>query len=378
MNSLDVWKEFCIEYDVNVLNNLSIEIKEYIKKLILQSEDNKFKGLESILLNYFFPIPIRYDIVTGHKSFHYFVGHGKKIYLFGERHGQGLKCKQPGTRVSRFIVENIKNNPRFIDLFIELPLLHREYKKIEYGRREEYELDYIEFYFKECLKVKKKCNFPNVRAHYSDVRKYKSPISTFISELFDIITNQSYVGGMGKVINKQKFIKLKNKFPNEVEEYKKLSTFRDFRNYFDSIFFPIKIQKQLDNIKDNDIKQQINEWFIGLFKDKLESFINWTIIELSITTDYALSTFSINSFIGMVTPYMDLYIVTRMFRSFNKIKYFNSNEAKNIIVYAGDAHISNYANLLTNYLKFTHVFSRSSDENFCMDLSDMNNKLLFE
>ena len=382
---LVIWNKFCTNYDIDELLGLSKEIKEYIFNLILKQKST-FRGLVIVLLNYLNPVSIQYKIVSGFMSLHYLTGYGKKIYLFGEFHFSGLKCKQQGIKVSDFIVKNIELNPRFIDLFLEIPLIHKTSKDIKvYTSSVEDELNNITYLLQKCLRLDKKiCNYPNLRVHYTDVRNiihYESELP-FINKLNIAMLKYFYAlvnkNEDDKLSSQHIFYSLKKFQPKEVKEYKKLKTPDDFKDYFYKNLFTTKLKKQLDNIEDTAIRTTIKTWFLEAINRNKTNLISWDKLVRNFSeTDSEKMAKILVPFIHMLVPYMDLYLSARMFRKFSEIKYYNSKEAINIIVYAGNDHINNYVDLLTNYLNFKHEYNYKSDENFCMDLSPLKDKLLF-
>jgi len=326
---LVIWNKFCTDYDIDELKYLSQEVKNYIFNLLKQK--STFRGLSTVLFNYFNPVPIQYKIVSGIMSLHYLTGYGKKIYLFGEFHYSGLKCKQQRARVSDFIVRNIELNPRFIDLFLEMPLIHKTLKDIKvYTTSPEAELDNIPYLLQKCLRLDKKiCNYPNLRVHYADSRNIISyEIPLFINRLNVAVVNYFYSLVNKKEANKlssqQAFYNLEKNYPGEVKEYKNLKTPDDFKDYFYKSFFTTKIEKQLNNIEDSALRTTIKTWFLDAINKNKTNLIIWdNLVKNFSETDAEIAANILVPFNNMLIPYMDLYLSARMFRKFSEIKYYS-------------------------------------------------------
>src|SRR5579875_1463537 len=116
----DNWNKFCNTYDINYLNNLSVKSKAIVKRYIKYNV--KYKGLQRILELYFKNSlnNIKYcNLITPIKSLSYHTSskYNKQIYIFGETHSSVETCFTNKCNVFEFIVNNILNIPKFIDLF---------------------------------------------------------------------------------------------------------------------------------------------------------------------------------------------------------------------------------------------------------------------
>jgi hypothetical protein len=92
-NDLEIWNDFCRYYNTKILNNLSDDARNLLKRLI--SNDVKFVGLKAIITNYFKPIVwYKYKYLNNIYSLseHYSKKYDKHIYIFGERHGAIQFC----------------------------------------------------------------------------------------------------------------------------------------------------------------------------------------------------------------------------------------------------------------------------------------------
>ena len=66
-----------------------------------------------------------------------------------------------------------------------------------------------------------------------------------------------------------------------------------------------------------------------------------------------------------------------MFRRFKQVKYQNSKEPENIIIYVGDKHAKTYRKMLKQ-LSFKEEFkSKSKSGEFCIDITDLDLPLFY-
>ena len=66
---------------------------------------------------------------------------------------------------------------------------------------------------------------------------------------------------------------------------------------------------------------------------------------------------------------MDLYLISRMFRSYSNEKLTNTKDAENIIIYAGAYHTLNYMTLLLD-LGFDITYDIHEDFDKCIRSSE--------
>jgi hypothetical protein len=75
---------------------------------------------------------------------------------------------------------------------------------------------------------------------------------------------------------------------------------------------------------------------------------------------------------------MDTYLILRLFRSYKYKKYKYSGRAKNVIIYAGSAHIERYINILNYIGSFEikyHKKHMNTKNYYCIDIKDLKQPL---
>jgi hypothetical protein len=65
----------------------------------------------------------------------------------------------------------------------------------------------------------------------------------------------------------------------------------------------------------------------------------------------------------ILVRFMDIYTISRLFRTYKQIKYFNSNSAKYSIIITGQAHSVNNLNILLDLfeLKYRKIINEPND-----------------
>jgi len=271
----------------------------------------------------------------------------KHIYLFGESHRLVRRCELVGhTDIARFLEDVVMNTKDTVDIFVELPFIQKD----QITKRHSPGFTVIYEKFQDCLKVdKKSCPYKNLRIHYADVRKIQdSRIQGFrvINHTLKHIVHKLRVKekfGVDKALEKLRHIKfLFVAFPVDVERIMEVT----------------KINKQLQNIKDREIRDSLKRY--GM--DRLAG-INEVVEEIRELITHDASEFSRKDFkklikhiladaIDAYASIMDIYLLGRMFRS-----YQNAPDCKNIIVYAGDFHTRVYEDFLDTLKTFKQVRS---------------------
>ena len=94
----------------------------------------------------------------------------KRVYLLGENHTIRGDCGRQKHRFSAvdFIYDLITSTDKFVDVFIEAQFI----SKAKPIRRITQLTTMVEvlIMLKDCLSLQKKCEYKNLRAHYSDIR----------------------------------------------------------------------------------------------------------------------------------------------------------------------------------------------------------------
>lgn len=336
------------------------------------------------------------------------------IYLFGDYHNiTGNKCKGKENKlnVDQFIINQIEhpnNQNKIIDIFIEIDPQTKDtsidkYNKITYMTKLAQKLG-------KCIEYnKKECKYKNIRAHYTDIRT-PFTIYSMIQDIYyflkwiNINNNEQLNMCKQKIFNFFNFLKNKN---NIIFLY-------DINSNIDSniklwkLLKYTKIQKQLDNIQDENIKENIINFFNNKYVnnknfEKYYNFSNYKNMLNSIEEFYKLleekNTLDNNyfntkyetyrkifnsiyaSFIVLFSFYIDIYLISRLFRYYNvketqtsNIKYQKRSE--NIIIYTGDAHIETYVNFFEQLGTFTKTIEKVKNTNdLCLDIRNIEQPL---
>lgn len=440
----ELLNKFLDTYDTKYIDNMSIEFKNFIKDFLIQYENKnnkgfpndeiQFPGLYIILFNHFnYPqelfkhVNILSDIrsITYMESKHY----DKKIYIFGEIHKEFKLCDKNKIieKCGDFIIRNLKTTDKFIDLFIELPYIRPKELSDKYdiykSKFQSYNIQSIIDAFPNCFDPhrQKYCEYENIRFHMSDIRirwpkyNYKNP--PFLRRLTALLTYPSktrYLYDNYKVLIEFKNLindEFDKEYPEEMKEYKSITTINQFITFLLKQYNFAKIYKQQEKIiypevKDILIKtlfENINKLNIDYnytFNYKhvrkiLNMLPSETVVNEWINTkgdtphskrlNYIYSGKSemlkfideykklSDNFLYIDAYFMDLYLISRIFRTFEQIPYKNSKESKNIIIMVGNTHAENYKHILEQ-LKFETLFHKRS-EKLCINIDKLKQPL---
>ena len=305
---------------------------------------------------------------------------GIHIYSFGDRHVAGksfcpgkIRTKMP---IDQLIEETIKAHPgRTIDIFVEkdYSFLDKTTPKIEpcYLRD-------VQTRFRDCLKFdKSKSKYRNARFHYVDIR------------LKDVFATYKTMWKLGWF--PYKYAEIQNDpDPRALEKYFSraqvlvaefqiwVPDVRDGRSYVikPKILQKSKIQKQLDNIKDGQLRSTIAIYFAR----KIGTLVNLVIgpdlnrlVANTKKTDFDVDREKIFDALDVIYRYcaqvmasfQDFYTLARMFRSYEKSKGgYSSEPARLIILYLGGMHSRDIAKFLHEEIEVSLVQSVVSNKEF--------------
>ena len=267
--------------------------------------------------------------ILGPCSFHQFIINGRNFYLFGEEHGNINRTK-PVAGMTKdnsimfgdFVHSLVTENPeKTYDLMFEnkrILTFDSEYSKNlrtiaasnllqDEGKRNEGKsamLDYLEGIFVNCFteSLRDRCEYENLRVHNVDFRELDSNIL--------------------------------------INTYLETNSVKKVQELLNEFFKHPLIQKQINQIKDQQIKSSLIEFF----EDRIRSLPH-------------LDPFLFNEAIDKSGIVMDMYAMPRLLRDFNPIKKNSafSGTAENIIYYAGDFHVSQMVVFLTLYLNLQPI-----------------------
>jgi len=289
----------------------------------------------------------------------------KRIYLFGEQHVRNAPCPPDmwSEEIPEFIESVIKNTPRTIDVFLELPFISQRFGTKEQPLLDPKQAETIHKFltkFEPCLQVDKSlCKYPNARIHYTDVRKLPD-VAAFNDMFFDmanirvqvtdgVLTPQQGLNGL-----KRATIWYKSYFPPNVKE----------------LMEKTKVYKQLDNIADHTTRAAIIKYVEDTIKTGTTKYVidlaKLSALPQNPTKDEFLKATELLA-VDYYQPYvalMDAYILGRIFRTFK-----NASGPDSIITYTGAAHTKNLVTCLQNYLDFKMVRSiGSKNREYCINV----------
>ena len=376
-------ENFCLTYDIKDFKKLKKFIREFFIKVaifILDNEHlvrnnsvspNKYLALAQIIYNY--STKIRYtkvkylyslrnmDIYTSSK-------YGKKIVLFGDIHTKGYGCDKKSQPTSDFIINQIETSTCFLDIFLEIPYL--------FGRCDtklELEGTYMADLHRDlskCFEYTKDCQYNNIRAHYIDLRSPKLSQDFFL--LQRAIINSFNNMPCPKYITDKL---LKNENLQNI-----FSSKDNIINFMYKLVKTNKIQKQIDNIKDEKVRKLL----LRMEKERIENpdidfnEISWDKIKEWLEESFFPFTLY-HTLIRYVSVIVDVYTLARVFREFREVQGLYSKPCDNVMIYAGAYHTGTYQKFL-ELLEFSHVFSVKAKTNpaYCVDITELKQPIFRE
>ena len=147
---------------------------------------------------------------------------------------------------------------------------------------------------------------------------------------------------------------------------------------FETILKFQKITKQINMIPNKEIRDRLLQWSNIKFKEYTPDFLGlaYYLRLLEVNPNFSVSDFLRNlkgKLLDAEVLVMDIYLLTRMFKKFKQRDQEYAEEAKYIVIYAGDFHSNNYREFL-NILGFKVIQETKSEDktnnNFqCLDIS---------
>lgn len=259
--------------------------------------------------------------------------HNKTFYLFGECHNDECTCKPrvPQIQYADLMEAYIIGTVKPIDFFFEAP--YQNENGLNRGRTNLYRWNQIYKKYGECLKRDKtEClpERPNIRMHYADFRDSNEPIIRLLEEADNKSGNVVYKGADPKALwdylrpKRGEFVNLKNKI----------------------LSIP-RLQKQFDAIKDVKISRSIRSYLqLDRYDKAWAKFFR--VLEKYAETGKKPHNFKevYEETSDIFTYVMDIYLLARVFRSYQKIPGRYSEDPSTIFVYAGAQHIKTYGGFL--------------------------------
>jgi hemerythrin superfamily protein len=285
----------------------------------------------------------------------------KMIYMFGDIHTHLPECKYPPGSVVQSIAEYLKSvlleNPdKMIDVYVEdtfISDLKSDRSDIA-PTEEKFGTGYMTELFKtwdQCVQVdKSQCPFKNLRMHYVDVRSAAANIpfskaSIELEEAIEGIYNTwqfrlEHYSGVAMDMDDQ------DSFKAAIDQLEQqITTYSKDLNMLKAQITALKIDKQINNIKDLALRQAVTDYFLtnGYFRAQVtKSDIAQVVTQLrSINLNKPLQLVDrepiANLFRKAVSAeawLVDAYSMARLFRT-----YEDGEESRFAIFYLGDNHI---------------------------------------
>jgi hypothetical protein len=241
--------------------------------------------------------------------------------------------------IQDYLVELLKTTPVFIDLFIET---QKGYDFL--GERGKDFLSILRGMMRKCIlrdKYKDIAFCKNARVHFVDVRwKYDNLIhkaeNIFESSVIELETVKNKISEM--YVNNRPGISSTRKILDKLREYRQTSDYDKFYNWvWDIIINTAYVKKELS-------RTYLRDKLIPAFKEELHQIVfdsmsfvkKFNNVEKFVQENDYVKGFmiSINAIV------LDIYLLCRVFKKYihPNIDVNQPDEARNIIIYAGEAH----------------------------------------
>ncbi len=282
--------------------------------------------------------------LTEHRSAKY----NKHIYLFGEKHYSKEGCKpRKGKKVAQFFKELVQSNPDDqIDLFLESPYLSED---IPLPKMATDDIDQILVTFNNCFSYNKsQCEYPNLRAHYTDMRTATS--KTELSILIDRLNKNS-----DDIRSWEEIVRI---FKATDDLLNLIMVESDIRG---------KLAKQLREA-DPEVVQKMLAYYrkrildINKFIREIEEYLGILrrgYVRMGTSNELGMKLIKLQSVV------LDLYLLGRVFRSFR-----GAAPPQNILIYVGDGH----AEAMRGFLKELgfDLIQETHSKTTCIDISEFS------
>jgi hypothetical protein len=388
----ELCKELKNTYDSNVLKKYPISLQ----KLFIDTSKKK-QTILSTLVNNLSKTKPNIKFITGPGECKKYIKDNKTIYIFGENdHSSKDGCfkyfnTRPNMTIEKYLEKLFETTSVFIDFYIELPVITEDLFTTEKYKDVTLMNMYDNLLYKCLGKNKKKCKWP-VRIHTIDNRilvnhnKYEHLL---LGDMYTQLAQEYYYR---KKYN-QKVIHLKLfsvKFHKEINELSKIKNQKQVTKYFwKKIINNELIQKEIK--KSYLTTNQIKKIYLSHIKMDLkldvdipdnfdfENVGKWFSL-LSTSNDF--EHFKIMNIIANIikvflSPLIDIYTLTRIFRTF-KVKNDEQypTEVNNIIIYAGDGHTGPIGEtLLSLGFKMTESSTKVRTVKSCTNMSGIKQPL---
>lgn len=354
--------------------------------------------------------------------------YGKHVLFLDDSHTGHHTCRDKTLSVDavKFLDEQIRTATGTVDLFIESPYVTKN-KNMEFvtgtmgwitrsmascfnntsrdsvstGPWSAGEMirkkENIKRYGKNEITKRSTCKYDNLRTHYIDLRTVDATI------IQDFHLYQQVFNGVSRLYYKKcsnmiKEVHGSNITKNVTESLRLIRTDRGKRVFKDAqtvhnlllnIINTSKIQKQIDNVQEPEVKKLLNEYAIlwteqETIKSPTKKYFNHTEIERVlahyINTDGSNYKYGSRQKEGCKGVFdslargpavlMDIYGMARLFRTFRKVTGTISTPVSNAVIIAGNFHTELYRDFLGK-LGFTTEFDSLYSNGKCADITGL-------
>jgi Holliday junction resolvase len=352
----------------------------------------------------------------------------KSVYLFGEYHkNTDGECEpNPSIEFQEYIYRLSRETPSFVDVYIEIPIVKSEIKgKIQsiiifqkavmlmfrkninfikaFNRYKNpkdtpttsgYMFKKLQRKLKECIQPANRQNNPNcelMRLHYVDIRStwdIKDDASMYTEDIGLVLLRNIFRTGVKLNKNSKEIldvIKRVNVHNNVILSMLKILIKGNKINLLDVFYTNKSLKKELNS---SYKKEEIISFLkimsykkignVSLFISKIKSLISS--IENDTDLDLNFIKKSEDLFLKLNSLLLDCYCLSRIFKVHNLKKNknkadFQPEESKNIIIYAGNAHIRNMVEFLNfNGFKSTYSYYEPNEKS-CVNMKKPNTYL---
>lgn len=330
---------FLVKYDFKSTPN-----PDLLAECLLKENNIKHQWLKEMCQQYLHTSPkITYKPLLGPISINYLTSkdYPHRILILGDMHTKDRMCKSPGVPVDTFIHDLIAQTHHFIDIFLEVPYYYQRKDDQNYYSDSSFKNSYLTQTmkaFRGCNnRIQEKCHLERCRVHFADIRSYLTP------EEYDFIYGEAI--------------------------YKKCRNLSDLADYLYSvpnIRYEL-IQKQIKAIPNKKIQKEL----LKAFDECIE--LDFEVLSESIANQDFNSDINRDIKSRGLKPYMDTYLLARIFRCFKKRDDQYSECAYNSVVYVGDQHAQFYVKVLRK-IGFQLEYASESQPNECLIVSNIKKK----
>ena len=359
-SSLDTLQKLEETHDLSYWKDLDEQTKDKIKEDIATGSFRD-KGLQTLILNYVndvSPPNVRY--IYGTQTVTSCVLHEKKIYFFGDVHkpyiSEDIKCPSQSTMNIASYLEKVFSTTQVpIDFYIEMFIPKN---RLGYQRKDR-DIVRLRNLVRDCVIVdKKECSYPAVRSHYVDLRQ--DPDYPFIGQSSQSVPPYKFahlIAYLKHDYNKVKnlgfnFSRLKKSLSKVATRYKgtitRMAEKQMKRMEGQLVDGDPNINRSYNTIMayaqrpDLQLSEQDLKLVLHVMYKNILSLpeLQTDKILFDLIQKFCLILFRFFS-IAIGDVYLDIYTVSRVCRVFNRVSHKFSGPPRNIVIFAGDAHVRN-------------------------------------